>query len=76
MYNALVIFCLMGIASMFLWSIESLKSKVVEKADSISDKRRAYNRNTPSQQELYRKDYWIKRNRDNMFECEVIVSGK
>ena len=55
MYNALVIFCLMGIVGMFLWSIESLKSKVVEKADSKSDQLRAYNNNTSSHQELYRK---------------------
>lgn len=76
MYNALVIFCLAGITGMFIWCIEATKSEMAKRLDAKSEQYRAHNRNTPKQQEQYRKEYWIRRNRNNLFESQVIVNGK
>ena len=65
MYNALVIFCLIGATCMLLWGIGSLKEEIIRRSDAKSDERRAYSRKY--NQEAYRKDYWIRKNREDAF---------
>lgn len=65
MYNALVIFCLIGATCMLIWGIGSLKEEIIKRSDAKSDERREYNRT--HNQETYRKDYWIRKNREDAF---------
>lgn len=76
MYNALALFCILGIAGMFVWCIEETKSEITRRSNEKSEMRRASHRTDKREQEAYRKDYWIRRNRENMFDSEVVRSGK
>lgn len=76
MYNALALFCILGITGMFVWCIEETKSEITRRSNAKSDRRRADKRADRKGQERYRKDYWIRRNRENMFYSEVVRNDK
>lgn len=65
MFNAFVLFCIFLSLFLFMWCWEELKAEICKRSDIKSDQRRAYNR--VHKQEEYRKDYWIRRNRENTF---------
>ena len=72
MYNLLVLFCLFLSIFLMLWSIEAFRKWITLRSDIKSDAYRSYCRRSPEKQEAYRKDYWIRNNREDMFEREVL----
>jgi hypothetical protein len=65
MFNLLVIICLSLSACLFYWSFAMTKSEIHRKSDEKSDARRAEGR---KHQDIYRKEYWIRRNRNNLWD--------
>lgn len=68
MYNVLAIFCIIGCIGILIGCWFAFEAEIAKKADIKAEKHRAELRRDPSSQLKYRAEYWVRRNRENLWE--------
>lgn len=68
MYNVLAIFCIIGCIGILIGCWFAFEAEIAKKVDSKAEKHRAELRRDPNSQVKYRAEYWVRRNRENLWE--------
>ena len=68
MYNILAIFCIIACILILVGCWFALEAEIAKKVDVKAEKHRAELRRNPKIQTKYRAEYWIHRNRENLWE--------
>lgn len=68
MYNILAIFCITACILTLIGCWFALEDEIAKKVDRKCEQRRAKLRKDPKSQIKYRGEYWIRRNRENLWE--------
>lgn len=68
MYNILAIFCIIGCIGILIGCWFAFEAEIAKKVDSKAEKHRAELRRDPNSQTKYRAEYWVRRNRENLWE--------
>ncbi len=68
MYNILAIFCITACICTLIGCWFALEAEIAKNVDVKAEKHRAELRKNPKIQTKYRAEYWIRRNRENLWE--------